>query len=170
MDTSMIAQEYALAHPSDLLSLTLACTYACPGPFCSRMFAMWADLAPVMGVPFVMRDVILWAFTQDFFNSREAELRQVETDMKYTTQSTPAYLAQLAVIQNFDTTQRLHGIKVPTLVLAGEQDTLIPVSLSRRLHELIPGSLWTTVPGSHGCMWEYPDSFNKAFLKFLQTF
>jgi 3-oxoadipate enol-lactonase len=166
----MIAQEYVLAYPSDLLSLTLACTYSCPGPFCSRMFAMWADLAPVMGVPFVMRDVTLWAFTQDFFTSREAELRQVESDMKDMTQSTSAYLAQLAVIQNFDTTQRLHEIKVPTLVLAGEQDILIPVSLSQRLHELIPGSLWTTVPGGHGCLWEYPDSFNKAALEFLQRF
>ncbi|MBC7679147.1 MAG: alpha/beta fold hydrolase, partial [Pseudorhodobacter sp.] len=32
----MIAQEYALAHPEDLRSLTLACTYAAPGEFCSR--------------------------------------------------------------------------------------------------------------------------------------
>jgi 3-oxoadipate enol-lactonase len=34
----MIAQEYALAFPRDLRSLTLACTYDAPGPFCSRMF------------------------------------------------------------------------------------------------------------------------------------
>jgi 3-oxoadipate enol-lactonase len=37
----MIAQEYALAYPSDLRTATFACTYAAPGPFCSRMFAMW---------------------------------------------------------------------------------------------------------------------------------
>src|SRR5581483_4887163 len=40
----MIAQEYAIAWSDDLRSLTLACTYAAPGPFCSRMFSMWADL------------------------------------------------------------------------------------------------------------------------------
>ena len=45
----MIAQEYALAYPDDLLSVTLACTYAAPGPFCSRMFSLWADMASVMG-------------------------------------------------------------------------------------------------------------------------
>jgi 3-oxoadipate enol-lactonase len=166
----MIAQQYALDYPADILSLTLACTYAAPGPFCSRMFSMWADTAPVMGVPFVMRDVTLWAFTQDFFTKREDELREVETNMKYMTQSTPAYLAQLAVIQNFDTTERLHQIKVPTLVLAGEQDILIPVSLSRELHEAIPGSRWKTVLGGHGCMWEYPGSFNETCLEFLQSF
>lgn len=67
----MIAQEYAIAYGSDLRSLTLACTYAAPGPFCSRMFAFWADLAPSLGVPFVMRDVSLWAFTVPFFTERE---------------------------------------------------------------------------------------------------
>ncbi|HET8605686.1 MAG TPA: alpha/beta hydrolase, partial [Gaiellaceae bacterium] len=72
----MIAQEYAIANGGDLRSLTLACTYAEPGPFCSRMFAMWADLAPQLGVPFVMRDVTLWAFTVPFFEEREEELKE----------------------------------------------------------------------------------------------
>src|SRR5215469_348957 len=70
----MIAQEYALAYPSDLRTVTFACTYAAPGPFCSRMFAMWGDLAPALGVPFVMRDVTLWAFTQSFFEQRGSDL------------------------------------------------------------------------------------------------
>ena len=41
----MIAQEYALAYPGDLKSLTLACTYGKADPFCQTMFAMWADIA-----------------------------------------------------------------------------------------------------------------------------
>src|SRR6202044_857975 len=138
----MIAQEYALSYPQDLRSVTFACTYAAPGPFCSRMFAMWADLAPVLGVPFVMRDVTLWAFTTDFFSSRPDELAEFETAMAYMDQPVPAYLAQLAVIQQHDTTGRLAGIAVPTLVLAGEQDILIPVSLSQELHKGIAGSEW----------------------------
>jgi 3-oxoadipate enol-lactonase len=166
----MIAQHYALNYPGDLRSLTLACTYAAPGPFCSRMFAMWADLAPVLGVPFVMRDVTLWAFTLEFFGTRADELAEFETAMRYLDQPTPAYLAQLAVIQNHDTTDRLGQITVPTLVLAGEQDILIPTALSRDLHELIPGSQWQTVPGGHACLWEYPDAFNAAFLDFLAKF
>jgi len=79
----MIAQEYALAYPGDLRSVAFACTYAAPGPFCSRMFAMWADMAPVLGVPFVMRDVTLWAFTVPFFEQRTAELAEFETEMRF---------------------------------------------------------------------------------------
>ena len=164
----MIAQAYALAHPTDLLSLTLACTYAAPGPFCSRMFAMWADLAPVLGVPFVMRDVTLWAFTLDFFQQREAELAEFETAMRYLDMPVHAYLAQLAVIQQHDRAD-LANIAVPTLVLAGERDILIPVALSRELHKGIPGARWCTTPGGHGCVWEYPDRFNATFIEFLRA-
>ena len=106
----MIAQEYALAYPGDLRSVTFACTYAAPGPFCSRMFAMWGDMAPVLGVPFVMRDVTLWAFTVPFFEQRESELAEFETAMRYMDQPLHAYLAQLAVIQAHDTASRLGDI------------------------------------------------------------
>jgi pimeloyl-ACP methyl ester carboxylesterase len=163
----MIAQTYALNYPSDLRSLTLACTYAAPGPFCSRMFAMWADIAQVSGVPMVMRDVTLWAFTLDFFREREEELVEFETAMRYMNQPVHAYLAQLAVIQNHDTTAQLGTINVPTLVLAGEEDILIPTQLSHELHQLIPASRWATTAGGHGCIWERPDEFNAAFVAFL---
>ena len=164
----MIVQEYALAYPDDLRSVTFACTYAAPGPFCSRMFAMWADLAPVLGVPFVMRDVTLWAFTVPFFEQRGAELAEFETAMRYMDQPVHAYLAQLAVIQNHDTTDRLGEISMPALVLAGEEDILIPLSLSRRIHEGIPGSEWATTKGGHGCVWEHPAEFNQTFLDFAR--
>jgi 3-oxoadipate enol-lactonase len=163
----MIAQEYALAYGDDLRSLTLACTYAAPGPFCSRMFSLWADMAPVMGVPAVMRDVALWAFTLDFFENRQDELAEFEQEMAEMTMPTEAYLAQLASIQTHDATSRLGQIAAPTLVLAGETDILIPVELSRRLHEGISGSEWATVKGGHACLWEHPEPFNQAILRFV---
>lgn len=165
----MIAQEYAIAHPDDLRSLTLACTYAAPGPFCSRMFSFWADMANVMGVPAVMRDVTLWAFTPEFFEDRPDEAAEFELAMRYLDQPTPAYLAQLHSIQSHDATARLGSLNVPALVLAGETDILIPVELSRRLHALIPDARWATTRGGHACLWEYPDEFNRAFLAFIAS-
>jgi 3-oxoadipate enol-lactonase len=164
----MIAQQYALSYPQDLRSATFACTYAAPGPFCSRMFAMWADMAPVLGVPFVMRDVTLWAFTVPFFEQRGEDLAEFETAMRYMDQPVHAYLAQLAVIQSHDTTSSLGEIAVPSLVLAGEEDILIPVALSRRIHEAIPSSEWATTKGGHGCIWEHPAEFNQTYLDFVR--
>jgi 3-oxoadipate enol-lactonase len=122
----------------------------------------------VLGIPFVMRDVTLWAFTTEFFSTRPDELAEFETAMRYMDQPLPAYLAQLAVIQQHDTTARLAGITTPTLVLAGEQDILIPVPLSRELHQGIPGARWQTVQGGHACLWEHPASFNDAVVDFVR--
>ena len=164
----MIAQEYALAYSSDLRSLTLANTYAAPGPFCSRMFALWADMATTMGLAGVMRDVALWAFTVPFFEERKEELAEFEKALSELRQPVDAYLAQLNVIRTHDTSDRIGGIPVPTLVITGEQDILIPVELARRLHEGVPGSEWKTVTGGHGAIWEHPKAFNDAFLDFVR--
>lgn len=165
----MIAEEYALAYGSDLESLTLACTYGKADAFCQTMFAMWADLAKAISVSFLMRDVTLWAFTGPFFEERPADAAEFAAAMASLDMPLEAYLAQLAVIQAHDALGRAGQIKVPTLVLAGEEDILIPVRLSRQLQAAIPGAQWKTVPGGHACLWESPDPFNKAFLDFVRS-
>lgn len=163
----MVAQEYALAYGSDLKSATFACTYAAPGPFCSRMFSMWHDMAAVNGPAFIMRDVTLWAFTVAFFADHPDTAAEFEGAMADLTMSPEAYLAQLAIIERHDTTDRVASLTMPTLVLAGEEDILIPTQLSKELADLIPGSHWATTPGGHACMWEFPDAFNRTYLDFL---
>lgn len=165
----MIAQEYALNYPQDLTSVTLACTYAAPGPFCSRMFSMWQEMAQKMSVPFVMRDVTLWAFTVPFFSEQPETAAEFEAEMAGLDMSVEAYLSQLNVIQKHDTTDRIAQLTVPTLVLAGQEDILIPTRLSHQLHDLVPGSEWASVPGGHACLWESPDPFNEAIIAFTRA-
>lgn len=164
----MVSQEYAINYGSDLRSVTLACTYGVADPFCQAMFAMWADLARAIDVPFVMRDVMLWAFTGPFFEERPGDAAEFADALASLEMPIEAYLSQLNVIQKHDAFGRLGDIDVPTLVLAGEEDILIPVRLSQRLHEALPGSDWATVPGGHACLWEAPDPFNSTFLDFVR--
>lgn len=165
----MIAQEYALAYQDDLVSLGLANTYAAPGPFCSRMFSLWADMAKEMGIPAVMRDVILWSFTVDYFDEREDELRAFEESVATSVPPLDAYLGQFCSIRIHDTTDRLSRIRVPTLVITGEDDILIPVSLSKKLHDLIENAEWATVIGGHAAIWEHPEPFNEVYLEFIRS-
>jgi 3-oxoadipate enol-lactonase len=164
----MISQEYAINYGSDLKSAMFSSTYASPGPFCSRMFSMWQDMAGINGVPFIMRDVTLWAFTVPFFEGREDELKEFEAEMASLPMSVDAYLAQLNVIQTHETTDRLDRISgYPVLVMAGEEDILIPVSLSKRLQEGITAADWATSKGGHASMWEHPAEFNRTYLGWL---
>ena len=163
----MIGQEYAIAHADRLRSAALCNTYSHPGPFCLRMFSCWRDLVPHLGVGFTQREVILWAFTTDFFEQREAELLEIEEYMASNPMPAEGYLAQLAAIETHDTRGRLGAVTCPVLTLVGQEDILVYPKLSRRLHEELPRSTWVEVQGGHACLWEYPDSFNAAILTVL---
>ena len=165
----MIAQEYAIAHAERLLSASFCCTYSYPGPFCLRMFSCWRDLVPELGVGFTQREVLLWAFTTDFFEQRGSELEEIEQLMAENPQSPEGYLAQLSSIESHDTRGRLRAVTCPAMTLVGREDILIYPKLSQRLHDELPSSTWVEVPGGHACLWEFPDAFNEAVLEFLSS-
>jgi len=52
-------------------------------------------------------------------------------------------------------------------VMAGEEDILIPTSLSKKLHESLPKADWATSKGGHASMWENPTDFNRTYLGWL---
>ena len=171
----MIAQTYALKYGDDLASLCLACTYAKPNTFCTRMFNFWAEVAGKMGVGTVMKDVCAWGFTPGFFEPEHAEgLREFDDAMAAMDEDLKVkeYLCQLNVIQKFDSTDEARrlgegNLKGKVMVVAGEEDILIPVKLSRELRDLIPSSEWKEVQGGHCCLWEFPDSFNEVMVEWL---
>ena len=67
-----------------------------------------------------------------------------------------------------DSTPLLAKITVPTLVITGEEDALIPVDDSRAMAQAVPGATLVIVPGAgHLANLEQPDAFNKSFSEFL---
>jgi len=70
-----------------------------------------------------------------------------------------------------DSTPLLAQVKVPTLVITGEEDEMIPVEESRRMAGVIPGATLVIIPGAgHLANLEQPDAFNTALNTFLGTF
>lgn len=65
---------------------------------------------------------------------------------------------------------RLVAIRAPTLVLSGQNDTLVPVEAARILHERIAGSTLVEYPGvGHVPMEEIPDETARDVRMFLGT-
>jgi 3-oxoadipate enol-lactonase len=76
--------------------------------------------------------------------------------------------ALLALVSRTDTTEALARIKVPTLIMVGEQDTLTPPSASKEMHDRIPNSESHIVQNAaHMSNLEQPDEFNKHLMTFL---
>jgi pimeloyl-ACP methyl ester carboxylesterase len=67
-----------------------------------------------------------------------------------------------------DSTPDLTSIDVPTLIVVGENDTLTPPDLSRKMHEHIGGSRLVVIPeAGHLSNLEAPEAFNGALAEFL---
>ncbi|HYH51401.1 MAG TPA: alpha/beta fold hydrolase [Acidimicrobiia bacterium] len=67
-----------------------------------------------------------------------------------------------------DQTDLLPAISVPTLVVVGDSDALVPLDVAERMAKAIPGSRLEVVPGAgHIANLESPEVFNRVFAEFL---
>ncbi len=63
---------------------------------------------------------------------------------------------------------RLAALRLPILIVWGEQDRAIPLALGERLHRALPGSTLCVIPDAgHAPNFEQPDRFNAAVTAFL---
>lgn len=78
--------------------------------------------------------------------------------------------AILALATRTNSIDYLKSIKIPTLILVGEEDELTPFSCSENMKKLIPNSLLKVIPDSgHLSNLENPNVFNSFVLDFLEA-
>ncbi len=77
----------------------------------------------------------------------------------------------LALASRTDTTASLSNIKVPTLILVGEHDTLTPPSAAQAMKEKIPNAELHIIPNAaHMSNLENVEAFNSVLMRFLERF
>jgi 3-oxoadipate enol-lactonase len=82
---------------------------------------------------------------------------------------TEPYLKTIAATVEEDLDPLTDGIRVPTLVIAGERDRVTPPSLASEIAAAIPGAELAIIEGAgHLSNIERPDAFNAAVLAFLR--
>lgn len=153
----MIAQELALSHPELLRTLTLGCTY-CGGPGSS--LPTQPELAEaVMSGDRERALRAMWDanISKDFAQDADAYARFRAIGLERSV-ALAVTMEQLAAITGHDTSARLGGLTMPTLVVHGTADQIIPVQNGRMVAELIPGSrleIWPDI--GHLFFWELPE-------------
>ncbi len=71
---------------------------------------------------------------------------------------------------SFDVIATLPSVALPTLVVSGAEDKLIPPSLSQRTADLVPGAAFKTIAGAgHISSLDSPAEFNRLLLQFLDV-
>ncbi|MBI5844723.1 MAG: alpha/beta hydrolase [Deltaproteobacteria bacterium] len=80
-----------------------------------------------------------------------------------------AFLGMARRMQEHTAKDWLHEIKVPTLIIAGQDDLFTPWRISAEMHKLIPESELLTIPrGSHAALVEQPELMNLRIEKFFR--
>jgi pimeloyl-ACP methyl ester carboxylesterase len=163
----MIAQEFALQYPDRVRSLILGCT-SHGGPEAIAADAEVISTLMARGTMSAEDGVrAMIPFIYDPSTSRE----RIEEDLEIRRRTFPTaegYFAQVRGILAFDSLNRLSQLKVPTLVIHGESDRLIPPENGRRLAGLIDGArLVMILRASHIFPTDQPDTSHQAILEFL---
>lgn len=161
-----IALQLALDHPQTVSKLVLVNTFASLRPEKLSIwlyFAFRLLLVHTLGLPAQARTVARRIFP----HPEQEELRQML--IAQITQANPrAYRAVMRALGRFDVTSRLGEIRVPTLVITGEQDTTVPPNSQQTLVEGIPNAWQIVMTGAgHAVSVEQPEAFNQLLLDFL---
>jgi 3-oxoadipate enol-lactonase len=162
----MIAQATVLARPELVSTLTLigtACTF--PSAVREGMKAR-AQTIRTSGMAAVMQSSLERWYTA---TTREHRPDIIDRVCKTVLADDPETQAAIwEIVSNFEVRERLGEIKVPTLVLVGEQDPSTPPSAALVLAEGISGAKVVVIPGaSHLVTVEAPSEVNAALQAFL---
>lgn len=107
-------------------------------------------------------------FTQQSLDSKPEIVGKIRSIIEATS-PTGISGTLLAMASRTDTTPALSSIKVPTLILVGEHDTLTPPSASQAMKEKIAGAEMHVIPGSaHMSNLENAEFFNEKLIGFLK--
>lgn len=165
----MIAQEIALRHPHRVRTLTLGCTSY------SGLFSRWPRFGRGPGLSWFKAGNRL---------ERERSLRpmlyaagtpeeRIEEDIRIRCKcawNMRGILNQLAGILMWNSYSRLPNLRVPTLVMHGDEDHLLPPENGRIVASRIPGAQFELIRGAgHVLTTDQPEETVRHLLRFLEN-
>jgi 3-oxoadipate enol-lactonase len=163
----MIGQMLALIAPEKLSGLIL-CDTASRIPEEAR--SVWSDRIEAVqkkGMECQVKPTIERWFTPHFRHKRPEVVQRVESMIRAT--NVDGYIGCAHAIRALDLTEKIGGIRVPTLIVVGEEDPGTPVFASEEIQQRIKGSeLVVLESAAHLSNIEQREAFNEALLKFLR--
>ncbi|MBF2098487.1 MAG: alpha/beta fold hydrolase [Gloeomargaritaceae cyanobacterium C42_A2020_066] len=166
----LIAQRLALQQPDRIRSLLLVSTATQLPPKAKQVMETWLEMSRAgLALDILAREGLLWVYTDAFFRDNQAVNAAVESARHEPHPLTlEGFAGQVAALVEAQTAADLHHIQVPTLVVAGRDDILIPPAYAAELAAQIPGAeLVILEPAGHNCWMEFPELFNSTILHFL---
>jgi 3-oxoadipate enol-lactonase len=164
----MIGQSVALNYPKRLKSLALCDTMAVVPQEAQPIWQERIDAVREKGVESQLEPTMERWFTLSFLKLNPYMLGVIRKEFLAT--SAQGYLGCIYAIRKLNYLDRLSTIKIPTLIMVGEDDPGTPVSASEAMHQRIKESKFVMIPSArHLSNVEQPEVFATSLLTFLKS-
>ena len=164
----MIGQCLALNHSDRLESLAL-CDTAAIIP--EEVRSIWQERIDTMrsrGVQALVEPTLERWFTPSFLRLNSPRVAVIRKQFLAT--PVEGYIGCLEAIRRLNLLDRLSEIRMPTLIIAGEDDPGAPVVACEVMHKRISNSRLVILPSArHLSNVEQPEAFNSALVSFLKA-
>ena len=164
----MIGQSIALNYPKRLKSLALCDTMAVVPEEAQPIWQERIDAVREKGVASQWEPTMERWLTPTFLNLNPYMLGVIREEFL----ATPAkgYLGCIYAIRKLNYLDRLSTIKIPTLIMVGEDDPGTPVAASEAMHQRVPNSKLVIIKSArHLSNVEQPEVFNTNLITFLKS-
>jgi len=163
----MIGQYLALNQPHRLRSLVLCDTTAIIPKEGQTVRQERIETARNKGMQALLQPTLERWFTPPFMKQNSQELILIRNQFLAT--PVAGYIGCSEAIKGLNYLDRLCEIKVPTLIIVGEEDPGTPVATAEAMHTRIPDSKLVVLPSAaHLSNVEQADAFNRTVLDFLK--
>jgi 3-oxoadipate enol-lactonase len=168
----MIAQELTLRHPDKVRGLVLGCTN------CGAPVSVPADqetvalliIPPGMDPREAARRGWAAGYTPEFIAANQDWLEATLDRILEHPTPIATRTRQMEAIRAWNSHERLSQLSVPTLIVTGDRDILVPPDNSRILHERIAGSTLHVIAGAaHIFPSSHPDDSVQVITEFLTS-
>ena len=164
----MIGQYLTLSHPHRLKSLALCDTSAIAPADAQPLWQERIEKARKQGMESLLEETMERWFTPSFLKQNSPMLALIRQEFLATPVS--GYIGCIEAIRRLNYLDQLSRIKIPTLIMVGEDDPGTPVSASEAIHDRISNSKLVILPSArHLSNIEQNEAFNVHLMEFLKN-
>jgi 3-oxoadipate enol-lactonase len=166
---SLVAQHFAVNHNDRIDKLVLLSTFAHKTPYYEAIELSWWRALESGGYSLLLDIMLPSVLSENYFKSPIIPLEIMKASRKEVNDNVEAIFKLMkATKAREDYRLHLKKIKVPTLIIQGEKDLLLPVHLAQAVHDVIEGSkFYVVLHAGHTLNLENVDEVCKRVSNFL---
>ena len=165
---SLVAQNYAVNYPNRVEKLVLLSTFAHKTPYYEAIELSWSRALEIGGYSLMLDVMMPFVLSDNYFQNPLIPVELLKSARKEMIEAVSLRKLMEATEKRPDYRKELEKIKVSTLVIHGDSDTLFSVDLGRQVANSIPNALFVVIPRTgHTLNLESVHLVNTEVSKFL---